>query len=1166
MGRARMRGAAAAAALLWATAGVFSFSEPSTARGVEPPAFLSCERLAAAVGCASPHLALKDGTGSSVQKLDDVSLGHTGWRHELAAHDIRTMCPHVCDPQLPGHRRRMQEEVPPVGSWSGDMEFEVPEVPEAPNVTAPAMPNVPNMSDYDLNCTGVDCMDQLGFNPFGNTSAEVLDNEYTDLGGQFAKMLVMGENCNETCRSPKCQGDNCTRVPPVPLGPTAILLRIMPMASSTFVTFFGSKIATVVRVMSCFWASAAPSGIVVLKQIKIEQTVTAATFVGLAGAAYAGGLGAFAAVKSKKTGITVQSMAVGYVLSSVLQGFALGILLEKHPEAEEYMEWITLAFTATVGATVAKFALKYEDILSIFATACMGAYTQLQVVCSFGFEFTEGLTIQAAMGGYFGCLSWPCNVTLCGAIGYALLGARNQMKMNSLAKKIEADPDFAGTGYIEMKLVRLNKVMAIVFTLNEIVKEQGAYHTEEEMKELLEQNMAIMLQLSTVGTNIGLVVLAMSMFTGTVEGFTSGAFVFSDGSGKLPALTWFALALGFIGCACIGLVYFTVKTHQLPHAEAGKRETRQKIFLLLASFVMPIVAGCSLVILVMQDGSPIPVPQVKRYFDLEKVPGEQREALEDMLPTVFVSLQGVLITLAMSWTIICKHLGGKLYLAMKFLSMITWVIFFVGAAVAYAGHWGIESSGLTGCKVLEVFTCTPIDEDVMRLFVFLGIVGCFLVCVAAWGLFGMFTYYKVRALGRIQLRIYSIVLLVMMLLNIMLFAVVGYYVTNLDDLIENDWAKLESFMEEKRSGVLANDTRFEPLHDLDMETFRNETKTEFVETVKGSFNVMMVGGGVVTALLVMGFIAANFLVRTDNPIPGKNEKPKGDSSSKDDDKNDDKNDDGGGGGGDSGGGGGGDDGGGKKGKKDKPSKEEKKKAKEEKKAAKKKARQEKRALRDAAKQEELEKKAKEITSGGDGDAAAAGGKGGDESTTEENPLAGGAAAAAGGGGSFEVESNTNDLSRLLNEGGLKAQAEQLSPDVLGQVVKQLQEVLGVDGTFEKEGKKKDKKKDKKKKDKKKKDKPSSAAKDAAEAEKLKNLWATLDSDGSGALDKNEVREVMKSMGKDLDDAQLDAAMAEIDKDGSGEVEYEEFLVWWQGQDPEAQKQLMLLNELNFDDL
>ena len=59
---------------------------------------------------------------------------------------------------------------------------------------------------------------------------------------------------------------------------------------------------------------------------------------------------------------------------------------------------------------------------------------------------------------------------------------------------------------------------------------------------------------------------------------------------------------------------------------------------------------------------------------------------------------------------------------------------------------------------------------------------------------------------------------------------------------------------------------------------------------------------------------------------------------------------------------------------------------------------------------------------------------------------------------------------------------------------------------------------------------------------------------------------MKSMGKPVDDAGLDAAMLEIDKDGSGEVEFEEFLAWWQQQDPEAQKQLMMLQDLNFDDL
>ena len=43
-------------------------------------------------------------------------------------------------------------------------------------------------------------------------------------------------------------------------------------------------------------------------------------------------------------------------------------------------------------------------------------------------------------------------------------------------------------------------------------------------------------------------------------------------------------------------------------------------------------------------------------------------------------------------------------------------------------------------------------------------------------------------------------------------------------------------------------------------------------------------------------------------------------------------------------------------------------------------------------------------------------------------------------------------------------------------------------------------------------------------------------------------------------------MAEIDSDGSGELDFGEFLAWWQKQDPEAQRQLMLLQGVNFDDL
>ena len=43
-------------------------------------------------------------------------------------------------------------------------------------------------------------------------------------------------------------------------------------------------------------------------------------------------------------------------------------------------------------------------------------------------------------------------------------------------------------------------------------------------------------------------------------------------------------------------------------------------------------------------------------------------------------------------------------------------------------------------------------------------------------------------------------------------------------------------------------------------------------------------------------------------------------------------------------------------------------------------------------------------------------------------------------------------------------------------------------------------------------------------------------------------------------------MDDIDSDGSGQLDFKEFHAWWQTQDPEAQRQLMMLQECNFDEL
>lgn len=65
-------------------------------------------------------------------------------------------------------------------------------------------------------------------------------------------------------------------------------------------------------------------------------------------------------------------------------------------------------------------------------------------------------------------------------------------------------------------------------------------------------------------------------------------------------------------------------------------------------------------------------------------------------------------------------------------------------------------------------------------------------------------------------------------------------------------------------------------------------------------------------------------------------------------------------------------------------------------------------------------------------------------------------------------------------------------------------------------------------------------------EKVKDLFDTLDGDDSGALSRDEVVELAKSLGANLLKHEVAEAMAEMDKDGSNEVDFMEFYSWWVG--------------------
>ena len=61
---------------------------------------------------------------------------------------------------------------------------------------------------------------------------------------------------------------------------------------------------------------------------------------------------------------------------------------------------------------------------------------------------------------------------------------------------------------------------------------------------------------------------------------------------------------------------------------------------------------------------------------------------------------------------------------------------------------------------------------------------------------------------------------------------------------------------------------------------------------------------------------------------------------------------------------------------------------------------------------------------------------------------------------------------------------------------------------------------------------------------LRTLFDEIDADGGGSLDRGEVAQMAEKMGAAMSEHELDAAMAEMDEDGSGDVSFDELVKWF----------------------
>jgi len=62
-----------------------------------------------------------------------------------------------------------------------------------------------------------------------------------------------------------------------------------------------------------------------------------------------------------------------------------------------------------------------------------------------------------------------------------------------------------------------------------------------------------------------------------------------------------------------------------------------------------------------------------------------------------------------------------------------------------------------------------------------------------------------------------------------------------------------------------------------------------------------------------------------------------------------------------------------------------------------------------------------------------------------------------------------------------------------------------------------------------------------QVEEFKEAFALFDKDGDGSISVDELGIVMRSLGRDMTREELLSVIAEVDEDGSGEIEFPEFI-------------------------
>lgn len=543
-----------------------------------------------------------------------------------------------------------------------------------------------------------------------------------------------------------------------------------------------------IRIATVFWASCAPMLMVTIAPHQVDPSlpIGPSTLVGIAGATYAGCVGAFAALKKRKLGVVIQGMAVGSAGTIFVEAFVMGYINKGlEPETVEYLlPWIQLALRLCCGGIVVKLFLKFADARDMGSTVVSGAVSALQIFCSFGFSFTQSLGIGSIMSGDFGCTSAGCYYTLVFFVLFAALGAFSQMKQFAVEQAQEAGT-FEPKGKFDKISAYMNDKLKILLEVNQTVLDASEDHTPEELAELAKRHTLVVMQCLRVfscliclmsGLSVTFEMLELLVLSGLPPGF----------------LVWVTALVTLCGVMTSMAGVYGFQAMRVPADEGKRKDNLMERALYLCVFVIPLA-----IILMIVFATTIHSKFVRAYLDLEGLengleglPGADEVAsdvaglysddrnltdaeianmtalegqalesetvtLSDLLALLTVSLVYLVLSLCFGIYTLSKALGGWIYVAIKVSSFAAYVVWIYGFLVATAGYHFDSAEYMATVKDARKgkFDVTPYSM--------LAAIGLFMMFQSSVGLLGL----KIGPKGKCLVKFYTLTLYLTLIAN-----------------------------------------------------------------------------------------------------------------------------------------------------------------------------------------------------------------------------------------------------------------------------------------------------------------------------------------------------------------------------------------------------------------